>query len=246
MCPEDTESRPNEPEKDENRPSQAPNSETVWDQYINQPVPEKEPVKQPDTVQHLRAPDDVADIEDDILDPVNLKLDEIQDRLNRLFEEFQGKIKYDVHKEKIIDELHRELQGYKDDIVKKHLKTMIMDIIQFIDNMRKLAQHYQTQETGEIDPEKILNILGSIPSDLEDLCFRQGVVPFSGETDSFNPARQRVLKRIETPEKEKDRTIAESMRPGYEWDGTVIRPEMVAVYTYKATPVPEEVRSSDE
>jgi PAS domain S-box-containing protein len=165
--------------------------------------------------------------------PTDKILNEIHEQIAHLLNEFQSKLKYDSHKEKMIDKLHKELQEYKGDILKKYLRSIVMDIIQMIDNIRKLTHHYHTQGTSENDPEKLLKLLESIPSDLEDLFYRQGVTPFTCSGNTFDASRQRILKTLDTSDKSKDKTVAESLRPGYEWEGKVIRPEMIAVYVYK-------------
>ncbi len=164
---------------------------------------------------------------------LNMKLAEVQEQMTALYQEFQSKLKYDAHKDRMIDKLHKELQEYKGDILKKYLKAIIMDIIQTIDNIRKLANHYSSQDPSEQDPAKLLGLLESVPSDLEDLFYRQGINAFTCDETIFDPARQRILKTIETSDMSKDKTVAESMRPGYEWEGQIIRPEMVAVYVCK-------------
>lgn len=164
---------------------------------------------------------------------LEMGLERIENQMAQLRAEFEGKLKYDAHKNAIIDKLHQDLQEYKSDFLKKYLQSIIMDIIQIIDNIRKLVDHYEQQEVPNIDPRKILDILKGIPSDLEDLFFRQGVKPYTCDGDGFDPSRQRVLKTLTTRDQEKDKTVAESLRPGYEWEGQVIRPEMVAAYVYK-------------
>jgi molecular chaperone GrpE len=54
------------------------------------------------------------------------------------------------------------------------------------------------------------------------------------------------LKRIETSDPVEDRKVAESLKPGYEWDGKVIRPEIVAVFLYKKTIDDEKIGTFDE
>ena len=171
--------------------------------------------------------------EEETDDAMPLNLSGIRTQLEHLHEEFQSKLKYDAHKDRMIDKLHKELQDYKGDILKKYLKSVIMDIIQTIDNTRKLTDHYGSQDSSEIDPAKLLSLLESIPSDLEDLFYRQGINTYTCEGDTFDAVRQKVLKTYETSDKSKDRTVAENLRPGYEWEDKVIRPEMVAVYMYK-------------
>ncbi len=160
-------------------------------------------------------------------------IDRIEKGVKALMESFEGKLKHDAHKNQIIDKLHEDLQEYKSDFLKKFVQSIIMDIIQVIDDLRKLARHYEEQGLGEADARKLLDILKGIPSELEDLFFRQGVMPFTCDGNAFDPSRQRVLKTLITTDRDKDKTIAESIRPGYEWDGTVIRPEIVAAYIHK-------------
>lgn len=173
-------------------------------------------------------------------------LESIQEKIEGLSREFQGKIKYDAHKEKLIDSLHQELQEYKNDLLKKHMMSMIMDIIKIIDNIRKLTAHYAAMDPSEIDPAKLLDILKTIPSDLEDLFSWQGIKPFSSVGAPFAPNRQKVLKKIETTDEQKNKTIAESLRPGYEWEGKILRPEMVSVYVLKPKSSDIAKRDADE
>jgi molecular chaperone GrpE (heat shock protein) len=166
-------------------------------------------------------------------DKISLGLEGLSRKLDNLQEEFGRKLKYDAHKEKLIDSLHKELQLYKEDLVKKHVQSMIMDVIKIIDDIRKLSEHYHTCPLEEIEVEKLLGIFDRIPSDLEDIFFYQGIIPYECNGDIFDPKRQRILKNIDTLDQSKDKMIAESIRPGYEWEGRVLRPEIVAVYHYK-------------
>ncbi|MDM8522912.1 nucleotide exchange factor GrpE [Desulfococcaceae bacterium HSG8] len=163
-----------------------------------------------------------------------LKLDRIEEQLEQLRQEFESKFKYDVHKDKMIDKLHKELQEYKGDIVKKFMKSVIRDMIQTVDNVKKIAAHYRTKEPSENDAEKLLDLIETIPPELEDIFYRQGIDSYTGTIgNKFDGARQKVLKTHETSDKSADKAVVKSFRPGYEWDGKVIRPEMVAVYLYK-------------
>lgn len=184
-----------------------------------------------EAIQQTKSPEYL--LQEEACGPMFLQVSGIAQQLDSLQQEFQSKIKYDAHKNKIIDNLHQDLQDYKDDFLKKYLKSIIMDVIQIIDNIRKLVIHYSSRESSDNDPLKLLKLLESIPSDLEDLFFRHGVKPFSCEGNVFDPTRQRVLKTLKTNDESKDKTVAESLRPGYEWDGKVIRPEMVAAYIYE-------------
>ncbi|CAN2041883.1 molecular chaperone GrpE [Candidatus Magnetomoraceae bacterium gMMP-15] len=174
----------------------------------------------------------VEDFQKALENSFNDKLSVVQQQLVHLHKEFQAKLKYDAQKDKIIDNLHKELQEYKSDVVKKCLQSMVMDVIKTIDGMKKLAAHYRSKDPEEKDFINMLKILEIIPSDLEDIFAVQGIFPFTCDKKTFDPVRQRVIKKIETSDQSKDKTIAKSLHSGYEWEGRVIRPEMVAVYVY--------------
>lgn len=167
-------------------------------------------------------------------------LDEIKAQLRGLSREFESKLKYDEHKNKIIDDLHQALQEYREGLVKKYLHRIITDIIKIVDDMRKFTSHYKTQPEQDESTDKLLKYIENIASDLEDLFSWEGVVPFNCDGEMVDLNRQRILKKIETDDPEKDKTIAERLRPGYEWDGKVIRPEMVSAYVYQTDSTAED------
>jgi molecular chaperone GrpE (heat shock protein) len=166
-------------------------------------------------------------------DDLQQQLDAIQSQLVQLTDEFQGKLKYDAHKDDIIDRLHQELQEYKQDIVKKHILSIVLDVVKVADDIRKWIVYFRSLDVSQRDPVKLFRYLEAIPSDLEDIFYWQGVRPYSNTEGPFDPARQRTIKKIATDDISKDKTIAKSIRPGYEWEGKVIRQEMVAVYVYE-------------
>ena len=236
----DTDNGPADPAKD---------SEAAWDRYINEGVPapsEEKTRPDPPSPDPGNAPEYpiVPDLEDDdeVIDPIQIKLEEIHEGVEGLRRDFEIKLKNDAQKNRIIDGLHQELQAYKNDIVKSHLRSLVMDVIQFIDNTRKLVQHYRTVDPADVDLGKLMNLLSGIPSELEDLIGRQGVTPFTCEGREFDPGRQRAMKRIPVPDEDKDKTVAENLHPGYLWDGQVIRPEMVTVHVFEAPPVEPETQ----
>jgi len=179
-------------------------------------------------------------------DSIFTKLENISGQLENLREEFSGKLKHDAFKEKLIDSLHQELQAYKTHLIRKHVQSLITDVIKIIDDIRKLSAHYDTMKNEDLEPTKLLDLLKRIPDDLEDIFFYQGVKPFTCEGTDFDPSRQRTLKRIETDDPSMENKVAESIRPGYEWDDHVIRPEIVALYFYKNEPIEPELGIYDE
>jgi molecular chaperone GrpE (heat shock protein) len=177
---------------------------------------------------------------------ISHKLDNISNQLEALQEEFLSKLKNDSHKDKLIDLLHQELQSYKSDLIKKHVQSMAVDVIKIIDDLRKISEHYQAISPNNLDPEKLLRLLTRIPDDLEDIFFYQGVKPFFCSGNEFDATRQRVLKRVATTNSSLDNKVAKSLKPGYELDNKVIRPEIVAVYLYEKLSEEQEMGFYDE
>ena len=165
-------------------------------------------------------------------DSVNFRLNELSVQMNDLLRQFEEKLKYDAHKEKVIDVLHSELQEYKTDLIKKYITGLVMDLIKVVDDARKLATHFKGRELGPEDQPRLIKALEDVAQDMEDVFQVQGVIPFTADDGRFDPAKQRVVRKVDTGEASLDKTVAESLAPGYEWDGKVIRREMVAVYSY--------------
>lgn len=161
------------------------------------------------------------------------KLDMLSSSMERLESEFRSKIKYDKHKELIIDKLHGELQEYKNNLVKKLIQPIVMDIIHLMDDINKLVMHHAQKDPSLLDSTKLLELIKSIPSDLQDILEKQGVESYGGTDKIFTPAYQRIAGTVVTADQSKDKTVSKTVRTGYMWEGNVIRPEMVEVYIYK-------------
>ncbi len=154
----------------------------------------------------------------------------IEQQLENLADAFESKIKYDEHKNKVIDDLHQSLQDYRDGLLKKYLQRIFTDVIKIVDDARKLVGHYREQPLSEENNAKLLQYLEDMAQGLEDMFAWEGVEAFTTEGDTLEPTRQRVVNKVETDDPLKDKTIAQRLRPGYEWDGKVIRPEIVSIY----------------
>ena len=154
----------------------------------------------------------------------------LEKQMNQLNIEFTGKLKFDENKERIIDNLHRELQTYKDDQIKDIVKPFVNDMILTADRTMKLIEKFEQDE--KLHPRKLVQVIKDSAQDIEDILFRQGVESFHCEGDMFDAKRQQIVKTIKTGNPAKDKKIAEVVGHGYEWDGKIIRPEKVNIYLY--------------
>ena len=155
---------------------------------------------------------------------------QLQQAFAELAHDFRSKLQYDAHKNQIIDKLHAELQEYRNDLIRKLLRPMVLDTIMVADDIRKLVRGYRNRDPEDMDPLKFLDLMEGIADDLDNLLYRQGVEGFRVEGEDFDPKRQKVLVRVPTEDPDKDKAVSERIRCGYQWDDRVIRPEMVAVH----------------
>lgn len=155
---------------------------------------------------------------------------ELKESIKGLVESFEVKIKYDLAKESQINKLHAELQEYKSGFILNILKPIVHDLITMHDNFGKLV--YDRSKSLSSDE---LKLYSGIQTDIEDILYRYGFECFSTDADvvDFDSKRQRIAKTSVTNDESKDRKISERLRKGFTYQGLLIRPEFVNVYTYK-------------
>ncbi|MBS2970692.1 nucleotide exchange factor GrpE [Metabacillus sp. KIGAM252] len=164
------------------------------------------------------------------LEGMNQRFDSLEKQMARLSEDFEDKIKYDLHKDQIINNLHSELQSYKEESVKKQILPAMMDLIQTIDRTIKISK--SIEKDSEITTEKLIKIIKDSALDFEDILYKQGIESYETEDSNFDSMKQKVIKTVNTADKELDKKLAERLGKGYEWDGKIIRKEPVAVYVF--------------
>jgi molecular chaperone GrpE (heat shock protein) len=173
-------------------------------------------------------------------------LDEIKHQLDNLAKSFESKLKYDEHKNKIIDELHQALQDYRQGLLQKYVHKIFIDVLKVVDDIRRFSAHCNNNRLADETTDKFLNFLESTASDLEDLFLWEGISPYVCEGIQLDSARQRVLNKLPTDDPAKDKTIAERVRPGYECNGKIIRPEIVSVFVYQNNGSAEEIKTNGQ
>jgi molecular chaperone GrpE (heat shock protein) len=167
------------------------------------------------------------------------RLTEIEEELKRSNKLFDSKMLYDSTKEDVINRLHKELQTYKDDMFKKILKPVFMDMILFADSMRTLISNYEETPDETALPEryqKLRKEFLKIGTHIEDVIYNYGIEPYSAKSgDEFNPKTQQAKRDIDAASENEHRKIADSLIPGYTWDEQLLRKEGVSVYLYRET-----------
>jgi molecular chaperone GrpE (heat shock protein) len=165
--------------------------------------------------------------------PIEERLSAIEVELKRCNLLFESKLLYDTAKEDMITRLHKELQGYKDDLLKKTLKPVFMDMIMFADSMKALVSRYEETPETELILEKYQKLRKEflkVGSHIDDVVYNYGIEPFSSEQgDEFNPRTQQAKKNTPADNPDEHKKIITSLSPGYTWDGQLLRRESVHV-----------------
>lgn len=163
----------------------------------------------------------------------------ISGQLTQLSELFQARILHTEREDKIIDQMHQELQRYKEDLYAQLVRPILLDVVEVRDSIMRVGAAYRAKQPGEQDiPNKTFS---DYAYDLQDILEKNGVEIYSGQPgEPFVPVRQRAVKKVATPDQALHGMVAESLSCGYGYGGRILSAEKVSVYTYEAPAVQAE------
>lgn len=157
---------------------------------------------------------------------------QVSGQLDALSELFRQRILHTEHEEKVIDQMHKELQSYKSDLYAQLVRPILLDVIEVRDSILRISAAYLAKPEGQQDiPNKTF---AGYAYDLQDILEKNQIeICRSHPGDPFSPLQQRAIKKIPTSEESLHGKIAESLSCGYLYMGKSISPEKVSVYTYE-------------
>ena len=153
--------------------------------------------------------------------------------LGELLTQFRDKIQTDTHKQGLFDEMHAELQEYKNGVMEKLTLPMELDVIKLIDDVERSIAVFSAKQESPEDYSRLFAILAGVATDLEDLLYRQGVEPYRLSSDKVDVQKQKILSTTPTKDERLDKKVARRMSRGWEKQGKIIRPERISVYLYQ-------------
>ena len=167
----------------------------------------------------------------------------VLDELRALRHDFELKLQYDLSKDRIAARLHAELEEHRRGLHFTLLRPIFTDLIALHDDLLQVVSF----SPGGTDVAMHRN-LESFAETVEEILLRQGVSTYSVEDDQFDSKRQRTSRRVATAEPALERRVAERLRRGFEYEGRVLRPELVATFYLDATAAaaPAETRPTEE
>lgn len=135
-----------------------------------------------------------------------------------------------TQKAELFDRMYSEMAKYKDDLYAKLLKPFILETVVILEDYRRSLERLDT-----LTLDQIRKVLKNIPADLEELLENNGVdvLISEGENPLFDRKLHQVVRIVETDNPELDGKIAKKLRPGYAWNGTILRQEKVELYKLK-------------
>lgn len=175
---------------------------------------------------------------DDGLSVISEGLQELSNKVEQMNQLFMQKIAHTIHEEKIVDQMHAELQKYKQDMYAQLVRPILLDIIEMRDSILRMSANFAAKPEGEQNIP--LKTFSDYAYDVQDILEKNNITIYdSKEGDEFSPIKQKAIKKVTTPIEELHGKIAESLSSGYEYLGKPISPEKVVVYVYQK-PVNEE------
>ena len=157
-------------------------------------------------------------------------LNEKMENLNNLFVKKIGSIEFE---REVGNKLHKELQEYKNDFYFQLIKPTILGLIRVRDNFKAGVKEFSKKSREEQD-----RFLRSFIDGIDIILDKNEIEIF--ETDltdennqKYNSRKQKIVRKVETQEKEKNGKICELISEGYVRNEKVIECEKVKVYVYK-------------
>ena len=103
-------------------------------------------------------------------DEENELLQEINTKVDRLTQLFTKKIQHTAHEEKIVDQMHAELQKYKDDMYSQLVRPILLDMIEVRDSILRMSNVYA--EKPEEEQSIPLRVFRDYSYDIQDILER--------------------------------------------------------------------------
>lgn len=207
----------------------------------------------PEKVSETVAPEEVVEdnpieAEEVAAEPMPDKLDKVLESQQQLLKQieslnslFNARIMHTDHEEKIVDQMHKELQKYKEDMYAQLVRPILLDVIEVRDSIMRMAAAYLAKPEGEQNiPNKTFS---DYAYDLQDILEKNSVEIYRSRSgDDFTPIKQRAIKKVITDDESLHGKVAESLSCGYSYNGRIISAEKITVYYYEK-PVEENQNS---
>lgn len=164
----------------------------------------------------------------------------IEQRLQRLEQTVELKVSREEHLNKIIDQLHGEVQEHRLGMLRKLLEPLVLDLIATSGDYADMAKR-ERAKGDDLAAQALASLADEMCDELHDILSRYGFDQFSVPDDQFDATRQRAVRLETTGDRTLDGRVATRRRCGFQYNGQIVRPEQVTLYKFSpavdSTPV---------
>jgi len=156
---------------------------------------------------------------------------------------FERKLAYDATKQQQVDRLHEELMQHRSGLVARTSRPLVNGVIRLHDDIGKLIQSLRGKSVEALPAEKVFTLLQEIQDDIEIILGQNGTSAYREQGSVFNPRRQRVVRRVATPDPALDGKVADRLGPGFESGHELIEKERITLYLLEVHPPAEVIQA---
>ena len=156
----------------------------------------------------------------------------ILEQLQALEQDFALKMKFDESRDRTIDDLRTELQGYRRGLHLTLLRPIVTDLMTLQDELSSLARFHA--QSGELGSAVLSRTLAGFATTIEETLARNGFVAYATVDETFDGRRQRADKTEPTDDPTLDGRVFARTGKGYDYESRVFRPERVVIYRQRA------------
>lgn len=165
----------------------------------------------------------------DLLKRMEAEQERIKNLLLRLDRRFDAEILNAGSRDTQVRAFYNELQDYKAGLIEKYMKNVLYDMADMRESIKKQAKRLKDRGEDSISLEEFLEY----GEDLKSILEKYEVSTYHGQAGiPIDALRQKITRRVETPQEELGKTVAESLSDGYEYHGKILYPEKISVYVY--------------
>ena len=155
-------------------------------------------------------------------------------KLNKMEANLFSQSLIEKQQQQIIDTLHSELISYKENAYKEQLVPFIKGIIVIINNQFKRIRELKKQSNGlDSTVNIVIEELETQIEDLENLLYPYEVDSINVKSGhKFDVSAHKVITKVITTDKAKDKLVADVVGKGYKWGSRVIEKTAIYIYVY--------------
>lgn len=192
---------------------------------------------------------DLAARMDDVVQRLDAVGSLVQTRIDDVFERFDKKLLYDESKERQINRLHQELQGYKSDLVRQAVLPLVKEIIEFHAEIGRLIPEMRNKTEDEFPRDQIFKRMEQLQEDVELLLEHHDVEAYRAEPGIvFDPRLHTMLRTntIPTDDPGLSGIVKDCTHPGFRYGERIVEKARVVVYKFQAARPPTQAGPGPE